>query len=78
MVGTVTLTGASSLSCEDARRTLIEEDKKKMIAQGHIKRKGKSNGSGLRVAQRLKDFSVVPLVYQASMLSLNFSEFVAG
>jgi hypothetical protein len=34
-----------------------------MIAHRHIKRKGKSNGSGLGVAQRLKDFSVVPLVY---------------
>jgi len=46
VVGTVTLTGASSLSCEDARRTLIAEDEKKNDCASPYQKEGQKQWIG--------------------------------
>src|SRR5262249_39799255 len=46
VVGSVTLTGASSLSCEDARRTLLAEDEKKNDCSSPYQKEGQKQWIG--------------------------------
>jgi hypothetical protein len=46
VVGSVTFTGASSLSCEDARRTLIADDERKNDCPSPYQKEGQKQWIG--------------------------------